>query len=106
MVKDPQQTTTFQRPAGGDFRDRLAIFDGDAAFDERDSSAGSAPGLVSVGFLRSALRRHVRLWCALALVGLIIGCGYSISKPPKYTASTTVVLVDQSPVGSHRRNHD
>jgi len=95
MVKNPEQTTTFHRPADGDFRDRPAIFNDDAAFDDRDSSAGSAPGLVSVGFLRSALRRHVRLWCVLALVGLIIGCGYSISKPPKYTASTTVVLVDK-----------
>jgi len=96
MVKNPEQTTTFRPPADGDFRDRLAIFNGDAAFDDRDSSAGSAPGLVSVGFLTSALRRHVRLWCVLALVGLIIGCGYAISKPPKYTASTTVVLVDQA----------
>ena len=59
------------------------------------SSAGNAPGLVSVGFLRSALRRRARLWCALALVGLIIGGGYATVKPPKYTASTTVLLVDK-----------
>jgi capsular polysaccharide biosynthesis protein len=96
MVKEPQQTTAFRRPAAGDFRDRLAIFDGDAAFDDRASSAGSAPGLVSVGFLRSALRRRARFWCALALVGLIIGCGYVIRHPPKYTAATTVVLVDKA----------
>ena len=95
MVKNPEQTTTFP-PADGGFRNRLAIFNGDAAFDDTDSSAGSAPGLVSVGFLRSALRRHVRLWCGLAIVGLIIGCGYSIMKPPKYTASTSVVVVDQA----------
>jgi capsular polysaccharide biosynthesis protein len=94
MVTGPEQATTFRRPADGDFRARLATFDGDAAFDDRDSSAGSAPGLVSVGFLRSALRRHVRFWGVLALVGLIIGCG--IWKPPKYTAATTVVLVDKA----------
>jgi len=96
MVTDPQQTTTFRRPAGGDFRDRLAIFNGDATFDDGDSPAASAPGLVSVGFLRSALRRRVWFWCALALVGLVIGTGYSISHPPKYTASTTVLLVDKA----------
>jgi capsular polysaccharide biosynthesis protein len=95
MVTDPEQRTTFHRPADGGFRDRLAIFDGDAAFDERDSPAGNVPGLVSVGFLRSALRRRARLWCALALVGLIIGAGYATAKPPKYTASTTVLLVDK-----------
>ena len=94
MVTGPEQATTFRRPADGDFRARLATFDGDAAFDDRDSSAGSAPGLVSVGFLRSALRRHLRFWGVLALVGLIIGCG--IWKPPKYTAATTVVLVDKA----------
>jgi capsular polysaccharide biosynthesis protein len=94
MVTGPEQATTFRQPADGDFRDRLAAFDGDAAFDDRDSSAGSGPGLVSVGFLRSALRRRVRFWGALALVGLIIGLG--VWKPPKYTASTTVVLVDKS----------
>ncbi|HEX2745756.1 MAG TPA: hypothetical protein VHN16_15325 [Streptosporangiaceae bacterium] len=94
MVTGPEQATTFRRPADGDFRDRLATFDGDAAFDDRDASAGAAPGLVSVGFLRSALRRQVRFWGALALVGLIIGCG--VWKAPKYTASTTVVLVDKA----------
>jgi capsular polysaccharide biosynthesis protein len=95
MVKDSEQATTFHRVADGGFRDRLAIFDGDAAFDEGDSSAANAPGLVSVGFLRSALRRRARLWCALALVGLIIGGGYATAKPPKYTASTTILLVDK-----------
>jgi capsular polysaccharide biosynthesis protein len=95
MVKEPQQTTTFHRPADGDFRDRLAIFNGDADFDERDSSAGSAPGLVSVGFLTSAVRRRARVWCVLALVGLILGGAYATLKPPKWTASTTVLLVDK-----------
>jgi len=94
MVTEPEQAATFRRPADGDFRARLAAFDGDAAFDDRDSSAPSGPGLVSVGFLRSALRRHVRFWGALALVGLIIGGG--LWKAPKYTASTTVVLVDKA----------
>lgn len=95
MVKDSEQATAFHRVADGGFRDRLTIFDGDTAFDEGDSSAANAPGLVSVGFLRSALRRRARIWCALALIGLIIGAGYATAKPPKYTASTTILLVDK-----------
>jgi capsular polysaccharide biosynthesis protein len=96
MVMDTEpDTTTFHRPSDGDFRDRLAIFNGDAAFDDRDSAAGNAPGLVSLGYLRSALGRHVRLWVVLALVGLIIGVGYAGHKPPQYTSSTTVLLVDK-----------
>jgi capsular polysaccharide biosynthesis protein len=94
MVTGPEQATTFRRPEDGDFRDRLAAFDGDAAFDDRDSSARTGPGLVSVGFLRSALRRRARFWGALALVGLIIGC--AVWKPPTYSASTTVVVVDKT----------
>jgi capsular polysaccharide biosynthesis protein len=35
------------------------------------------------------------VWCVLAIVGLIIGAGYATVKPPKYTASTTVLLVDK-----------
>ncbi len=95
MVKDPDQTTTFSRPTEGDFRDRLAIFNGDSGFDDRESSTGGAAGLVSIGFLRSALRRRARFWCALGLIGLIVGVGYAVYKPPAYTTSTTIVLVDK-----------
>ena len=94
MVTGPEQATTFRRPEDGDFRDRLTAFDGDAAFDDRDSPASTGPGLVSIGFLRSALRRRARFWGALAVVGLIIGL--AVWKPPMYSASTTVVVVDKS----------
>jgi capsular polysaccharide biosynthesis protein len=93
-VKDPDQTTTWQQLPGGDFHDRLTIYDGDAGFDDRSSAAGTAPGLVSLGFIGSALRRRARLWGILAIIGLIIGAGYATAKPPKYTATTTILLVD------------
>jgi capsular polysaccharide biosynthesis protein len=91
-VKDPDQTTTWRLPSG-DFRDRLAIYDGDSEYEDR-SSLDAAPGLISIGYLGSALRRRMRLWLILAIVGLILGCGYAVAKPPKYTASTTILLVD------------
>ena len=100
-MKDPEQTTTWQRLPGGDIRDRLAIYDGDAVFDDRTPAAGPALGLVSFGYIWSALRRRTRFWGVWAIVGLIIGCGYAIMKPPAYTASTTILVVDnpaQNPV--------
>lgn len=93
-MKEPDQTTTWQQLSSGDFRDRLAVSDGDADFDDRSVAAANAPGLVSLGYLGSALRRGARLWVALAIVGLVIGAGYAAAKPPKYTATTTILLVD------------
>lgn len=92
-MKDPDQTTTWRLPSG-DFRDRLAIYDGDAEFDDGAAAAATTPGLVSVGYLGSALRRRARLWVVLGLVGLILGAGYSAASPPKYTATTTILVVD------------
>lgn len=92
-MKDPEQRTTWQVPSG-DFRDRLATYDADAPFDDEPVSPGTAPGLVSVGYLWSALRRRARFLAIFALLGLIIGAGYAAANPPKYTASTTVLLVD------------
>jgi len=93
-VKEPDQTTTWQRLSSGDVRDRLAVYNGDADFDDESVAAGNAPGLVSLGYLGSSLRRRARLWVVLGLIGLILGAGYAVAKPPKYTATTTILLVD------------
>jgi capsular polysaccharide biosynthesis protein len=86
--------TTWQKLPGGDFRDRLAIYDDDALFDERPSGAGSVRGLVSVGFLWAAVLRRLRFLVIFTLAGLILGCGYAVAKPPAHTAVTTILLVD------------
>jgi capsular polysaccharide biosynthesis protein len=93
-VNDPEQTTTWRRPSGGDFRDRLASYNGDVDFDDRPPSADPAPGIVSLGYIGAALRRRARFWGIFAIVGLIIGGGYAVAKPPGHTAVTTVLLVD------------
>jgi lipopolysaccharide exporter len=51
-----------------------------------------AAGLVSVGFIRAALRRSKWFWAAMAVAGLIIGSGLYLSSPPLYQASTTLLL--------------
>jgi capsular polysaccharide biosynthesis protein len=67
------------------------------AFDEDfnavgDQPAGLAAGLVSLGFIKAAIRRNARFWCALAVVGLLVGVGVHMKDPPAYKASTSVLI--------------
>ena len=68
---------------------RLEAFDFDAV---PDQPASLAPGLVSLGFIRAAIRRSVRFWSALAIVGLVVGIGFNMKYPASYKASTSVLI--------------
>jgi len=57
-----------------------------------DQPAGPSTALVSLGFIRGALRRTVTFWCALAVVGMVIGIGVYKVRPPATKASTTVLI--------------
>ncbi len=58
---------------------------------EEDSSTG---GLISLAFVMSAVKRRKQVWCALAVLGLVIGAGLYVSKPTLNQASTTILLND------------
>jgi capsular polysaccharide biosynthesis protein len=51
-----------------------------------------ATGIVSLGFIATALRRGVRLWLAIALAAMLAGLGLFVKFPPAYKATTTVLL--------------
>lgn len=55
-------------------------------------------GLASLGFIRKTLRRRVRVWGAIALIGLLAGAGYLKERPPAQSAIVTLLLA--SPPGS------
>lgn len=55
-------------------------------------STGFAAELVSLRYIKSALRRGTRFWCALAIIGMVAGLGYKVAKPTPYQATTTVLL--------------
>jgi capsular polysaccharide biosynthesis protein len=55
-------------------------------------SADFVPGLVSLGFLKSALRRSAWFWCVTAVAGLLAGLAAYRVTPHPYQASTTVLL--------------
>jgi capsular polysaccharide biosynthesis protein len=61
--------------------------------DADESPGGYAIGLVSLAFLRAALRRSRWLWRATAVAGFLVGLGIYVVHPGAYQASTTVVLV-------------
>ena len=57
-----------------------------------DQSAAPFASLINLGFIRAALRRRARLWCALAAVGLVAGLGFFVMFPASYQASASVIL--------------
>ena len=89
-MTDRDQTVMY--PMNGDrgHPERLVAF-GD--FDlPVDQPADVATGLVSLGFIGAAIKRSVRFWCVMAIVGLLAGVGYYMKSPPAYKASTSVLL--------------
>ena len=55
-------------------------------------SADFAPGLVSLGFIKAAIRRSARFLLVMAAVGLLGGFGYYVKSPHSYQASASLLL--------------
>lgn len=70
--------------------ERLEAFD--SFTDADDQPAEFSPVLVSLGFLKSAIRRRTRFWGVMALVGFILGIGLYVMSPHGYQASTSLLL--------------
>lgn len=68
-----------------------------------DRPAALSSGLVSLGFIKAAIRRTARFWCALAVVGLVVGIGVYKEYPSSYKASTSVLITygpDENPTSA------
>jgi hypothetical protein len=50
------------------------------------------PGLVSLSFIRSAIKRTAKVWCALGLVGFLAGIGLYVARPAGYEATTSLYM--------------
>lgn len=75
---------------GNGLPDGLAAYADFSAIEDR--SAAFAPSLVSLSFIRAAIRRSAWFWCATALVGLLVGFGVYVAFPHSYQASTSLLL--------------
>ncbi len=80
----------FSQNGGNGEPDRLGVYDDFAASENR--SVDFPPGLVSLGFIKAAIRRSARFLFVMAAVGLLGGFGYYVKAPHSYQASASVVL--------------
>ena len=80
----------FSLSEGSGESDRLGPYNDFAATENR--SADFAPGLVSLGFIKAALRRSARFLSIMAIVGLVLGVGVYKARPHQYQATATVLL--------------
>lgn len=82
--------STLPRVDGRDLPDRLWADDGVPGTADRYADLGT--GLVSLAYILAAIRRSARLWCAVAIVGLLAGVASYVASPTGYQASTSVWL--------------
>jgi capsular polysaccharide biosynthesis protein len=94
-VNDPDQSVSWRSETSDDLLERLTAMEDPADFDDR-FSADPTTGLASLGFIFAAIRRRARLWCGLAVVGLLVGCGFYVISPPAHSATVSVLIVDNS----------
>lgn len=92
-MNEPDRTVMWPVGIRDDLPERLWP-EGEFQSPEDSSVVDPTERLVSLSFIRAALKRRRRLWCALAVVGLIVGVGMYKLLPPSYSASTTILLTD------------
>jgi capsular polysaccharide biosynthesis protein len=91
-VNDPDQAVAFPVRMDDDLRTRLSAQETADIGDRPEAGLGT--GLISLSFIGEALGRTKRLWCTLAVIGLLLGSAYIVVKPPAYSATVTVLLAD------------
>lgn len=64
------------------------------------------PGLISLSFIRSAIRRNAKIWCALGVVGLVAGAGLFVARPAGYRATTSLLMAQPPGVAPGWINDD
>lgn len=89
-VDNNDKTKMVSGKAASGLSERLWALDDFTAV--QDEPAGFATGLVSLAFIRTAIRRGARFWCASAIVGLLIGLGVYAAFPPAFQASTSLLI--------------
>jgi capsular polysaccharide biosynthesis protein len=83
--------TTVPPIDGLDMPDRLWADDDVPSAEDRYADLGT--GLVSLAYIKAALRRGARLWCAMAIIGVLAGVASVVAFPAGYQATTQVYLM-------------
>jgi capsular polysaccharide biosynthesis protein len=88
-VNEPQETVSSRQNG---FRDLFAAYADPGDFDDLPLATDASAGLVSLGFIGSALRRRMLIWLSLTVLGLVLGLGLGLSRVPGHLATTTVLV--------------
>jgi capsular polysaccharide biosynthesis protein len=92
-VNDPYGSVARPNGAGDDLPDRIWAHDDFTPVQEFPVAELTA-GYTSGAFIKAALRRRVRLWCAIAFIGVLIGFGLYVKFPPAYHATATILITN------------
>jgi capsular polysaccharide biosynthesis protein len=100
-VIDKDQPAIFSLNGNDGLPEGLEAYGDFQAVEDRPGTMATA--LVSLAYIRGALRRTMTFWCALAIVGLVIAVGIHVKYPPAYSASTSVLITygpNENPSGA------
>ena len=89
-MTDRDQTIIFSLNGDNGKPERFGDYDDFAATENRP--AEFTPALVSLGFIKAAVRRSVRFLIVAAVVGLLLGPAVYVMSPHPYQATATVLL--------------
>jgi capsular polysaccharide biosynthesis protein len=64
-----------------------------------DGTTDLPTGLATLGFIRSVLGRTKRLWCAFAVLAMLIAVAVAAALPPSYQATTSLLLTPETTAG-------
>jgi capsular polysaccharide biosynthesis protein len=92
-VNDPHGSLAWPYGAGDDLPDRIWTH-GDFTPVQEFPVVELTGGYTSGAFIKAALRRRVRFWCATAFVGMLLGLGLYVKFPPAYEATATLLLTN------------
>jgi capsular polysaccharide biosynthesis protein len=89
-VTDRDQRIMFSLNGDNGESERFGAYDDFVATENR--SADFPPGLVSLGFIKAAVRRSAGFLFVMTIVGLLVGLGDYVATPHEYQASASVLL--------------
>ena len=84
------QRITFSLNGDSGESERFGAYDDFAAAESQP--ADFPPGLVSLGYLRAAVRRSARFCIVMAVAGLFVGLAVYVARPHEYQAQASVVI--------------
>lgn len=94
-MNESDRSGTWSAPMDGELPEQLWA-SGGLMLDEEPPGPDPTGRLISLRFIGGVLRRGAWLWCATAVVGLLVGSALFLRYPPAYHAATTVLLIDDT----------